>query len=460
MKREIRTLTLIICTFMLFACARFPKTEPITQYDRSKGYRYDLLEDDPNKDDLFVILTFSGGGTRAAALSYGVLEKLRKTTVEIDGEQRNLLQEVDVISSVSGGSFTAAYYGVFGDEIFTEGNRFQDNFLYHNVQNDLLLNLFNPYNWIRLASPTFGRIDYAAELYQDLLFDDESFAGLVQRKTKPFLMINATDMTKGAQFIFNQSQFDPICADLSSVSIARAVAASSNFPIAFTPLALDSYPGECLYQEPGWVNNALKDVSTNPRRYYRARMLRTYQEPARRYVHLLDGGIADNIGLRGPLTSLRSGDPDLSVLSLINLEEIKKLVIIVVDARNETKTTYDESPSAPGTVSVVESISTTPLDNYSFDSLELLQDIMRRRDDAQRLNPELYQVDSYRIYIGFDRIQYKAEREKFFSMATAFSLPDDQVDALREKAAELLTESECFQKLTGKIASSTPGLCP
>ena len=69
---------------------------------------------------LLLLLTFSGGGTRAAAFSYGVLETLRDTKVTIHGHEGRLLDKVDWISGVSGGSFTAAYYGLFRDRIFQD----------------------------------------------------------------------------------------------------------------------------------------------------------------------------------------------------------------------------------------------------------------------------------------------------------------------------------------------------
>ncbi|MGH8514601.1 MAG: patatin-like phospholipase family protein, partial [Gammaproteobacteria bacterium] len=86
-----------LAAFLAAGCASFPETGRLDKYDLDKGYRYELLEANGNDDELFVVLTFSGGGTRAAAFSYGVLEELRRTTVTIDGERRNLLTEVDLI---------------------------------------------------------------------------------------------------------------------------------------------------------------------------------------------------------------------------------------------------------------------------------------------------------------------------------------------------------------------------
>lgn len=449
-------LSAAVVAVLLGGCASFPETRALDDVETSSGYRYDNLDGTDNGEELFVILTFSGGGTRAAALSLGVLETLKESWVEIDGERRNLLDEVDVISSVSGGSFTAAYYGLHGDSIFDPDGRFQDNFLYRNVEASLKRQLFNPYNWARLMSPTFGRIELADEVYQDLLFDQASFADLTAKGDKPFLLINATDMTKGATFTFIQSQFDPLCADLDSVTLSRAVAASSNFPVAFSPLALNSYPGHCNYQEPPWVARGLRDLDANPRRYYRARDLKTYQEPEREYVHLLDGGVADNIGLRLPLTALRSNDLPWSVLRKMALEQIDKLVVIVVDARNQEASAYDSSPRAPGLGAVVGSIATTPMVNYSFDSVELLRQTMRTRADAQRESREsaapgeaMHQVELYRIYVGFDQLADEAERDHFLNFPTTFNLPAQQVDELRRVGGRLLETSPCFQSLTG-----------
>ena len=89
-----------------------------------EGYRVETpLARSPDKENL-VILAFSGGGTRAAAFSYGVLEFLRRTEVAgPKGNKIRLLDAVDVVTGVSGGSFTALAYRLYGDKLSTSASR-------------------------------------------------------------------------------------------------------------------------------------------------------------------------------------------------------------------------------------------------------------------------------------------------------------------------------------------------
>lgn len=128
--------------FALAACASVePGNPPLAQYAPHQGYRFDALARGDNSDALFVIVTFSGGGTRAAALAYGVLEALRDTRVTWQGRRIALLDEVDVISSISGGSFPAAYYALRGPRIFDE---FAGKFLYRDIQGELVGQALSP----------------------------------------------------------------------------------------------------------------------------------------------------------------------------------------------------------------------------------------------------------------------------------------------------------------------------
>lgn len=474
-------LSLLLAPVLLSACASYPANQPTDRLNPKAGYRFHTLRADGNTESLFVILTFSGGGTRAAALSYGVMEKLRNTQILWKGQQKRLLDEVDVISSVSGGSFTAAYYGLFRDRLFAEKDGFEKRFLYRDIEGELVASLFNPVNWLRLASPTFGRIDLASELYNQTIFENRTFADL-QKTGRPFVTLNASDMSEGAPFQFVQSQFDFICSDLGPFKVGRAVAASSDFPIAFTPLQVNNYADRCPYDKPTWIKEAAKDrdFSFNPRRNNRARITWSYRDAKKRpYIHLLDGGIADNIGLRGPLTAITSNDSPWSLPNKINTRnpngspKIEKLVVIIVDAKTRPKTHYDEHASPPGLLKVLETISTVPLDNYSFDTVERLKiEFKQWQKDRSGLWPDrrkafepcpppppdlnprgLQPLDLYAIYVGFDQIAdgetiSGEDREWYLTRKTSFVLPAKTIDKLRGAGGAILEKSEPFQHLT------------
>ena len=465
MRTRLRAALVTVIILILTGCATYPVNPPLAQYNPQSGYRFENLTAPENSDSLFVILTFSGGGTRAAALSYGVLEKLRDTKIQWEGKERRLLDEVDVISSISGGSFTAAYFGLFGDELFDPG-KYQKVFLYRNIQSDLITSMFNPINWFRFASPTFGRIDLAEEIYDQEIFQHKSFNDLTIQGRRPFIMINATDMTFGSQFTFTQEQFDLLCSDLNGVHVARAVAASSNFPIAFTPMIVNNYAGTCGYKEPTWMEEASKDLLDNPPRFNRARIARSYlNKDERTYIHLLDGGVADNIGLRSVLVALGSNDLPWNLPNKMNQGKIKKIVVIVVDARTEPKTKMDKTQCSPRLTKIIDNIATVPMSNYSFETVqELFNTFDEWRSDSQNYDdckdvldkncpgasmPDKppAPVDTYGIYIGFDQIKDQKKREYFLNMPTAFSLKKEEVDDLRKIGPEILDDSGEFQRL-------------
>lgn len=161
--------------------------------------------------DVTLILAFSGGGTRAAALAYGVMLELRDTAVVIDGRLHTMLDEVDVISSVSGGSFTSAYYGLFGDRIFDD---FEDKFLKRDIQSELVNALFNPLRWFSSK----GRTEMAVDLYQKEVFHNKTFADM-QRHNGPMILINASDIGYGVRFSFIQEYFNLRTPELTDFNL-------------------------------------------------------------------------------------------------------------------------------------------------------------------------------------------------------------------------------------------------
>lgn len=168
----------------------------------------------------------------------GVLQELRDTTIQ-DPQQpaERLLDEVDLISSVSGGSFTAAYYGLYGDDIFRD---YEKDFLRKSVQSSLINNLLSPRYWYHAMFSGINRTDMAVDYYNRTIFRDATFADIPLNK-RPFIEINATDLSTGAHFSFAQGYFDVLCTDLSQFPVARAVTASSGVPMAFPPVTLKNH---------------------------------------------------------------------------------------------------------------------------------------------------------------------------------------------------------------------------
>jgi len=478
--RIIASVVALGCAILLSACAGFvPGNLHLEAYNPDSGYRFDRLERGANSDELFVVVTFSGGGTRAAALSYGVLEALRDTTIQWQGRKVALLDEVDVISAISGGSFPAAYYALRGRKIF---NEFPDKFLYRPIQSDLAKLLFSPVSWIKLASPGFGRSDLAAEFYDREVFGRGTYADVIARGRRPFVILNATDMTTGTQFSFIQDQFDLMCSDLAGVRLGRAAAASSAFPGGLTPLTFQNYAGTCRYEQPRWVPLAAEDHTSrvNRRRTARAenRLSLAADGKARRdFIHLTDGGVADNIGLRGPLNAIASVDHPWSVLRMMNQGKVKKLVVIVVNAATHPATDRDRKPNIPGLVDTLTTAATVPLDNYSIDTIELLYEKVNSFNEEARLIagcrrlaaakgpqctidiPQPQPVELYPIQVAFDYISSPNERACFKNLPTTFELPRETIDKLRAVGRRLLSEDPEFRKLLKALNSCLESGC-
>ena len=322
------------------------------------------------------MLTFSGGGTRAAAFSYGVLEGLRDTEVGPAGNRQRLLDKIDVISAVSGGSFTAAYYGLFGERIFQD---FEPRFLKKDVQGDLgKAVFFNPYNWVRLFSPFFDRSDLAAEYYDREIFGGATFADL-HRQGGPLIGINATDMIHGTRLAFGQDVFDFICSDLATFPVARACAASSAVPLLLTPITLKNYAGSCGFQMPASLEASLRNRDLPDRRFDLANNIAPFLDAAKKpYLHLVDGGVADNLGLRAVLERVTAQGNVYDTLKIAGLEKVHKIIFIVVNAETEIDTRWDRMGSIPPFGAMVDSYSSIAISRYNVETIALLRESFSR----------------------------------------------------------------------------------
>ncbi len=443
---------LFISGLIGYGCARYPINQPQTvdntQWTTAK-----------KADEIALFLTFSGGGTRAAAFSYGVLEELANRKITINGKETRLLNEVSVISSVSGGSFTAAYYGLFGDRIFTD---FEPKFLKKNIQGRLISRtFFNPVSWVRLASPGFNMSDLAAEYYDDHIFEKGKIGDMV-RRGGPAIVINATDMVSGLRLDFTGEMFDVICSDLWNYPVARAVAASSAVPGILAPVRLRNYARTCNYKRRENIEtvlqaeNDIEDI-TNRRAWILRNAIPYLDSGKKKYIHLLDGGIADNLGVRAMMDRIMLRERNLAeAIQSSPLEHTKKFVFIIVNAETEPDSIWNKTDAIPTIATMIGSYSTIAIQRYNVETLALLKESIKGWSDQIRAgrcaprrapyDPSCADVQFYIIYIGFNALKDEKEREYFNHIPTSFSLEPEQVDKLRAAARTILGQSKEFER--------------
>ena len=410
---------------LVAGCAHFPVNEPLDRpyHDKPEHAEHGYVYNGSDSDELLVALSLSGGGARAAAFAFGVIKALYDTEIGPPEQRRRLLDEVDLVSSVSGGSFTAAYWAVHGDEKLIRD--FPDDFLYQNVNRAIKQRTFLwPRNWFRLMGGTFERVDLFAEYLDDQLFQKKeptTFAHLNGKR--PFFLFNATDISYGARFGFTQERFDQLCSDLDKYPLARAVAASSSVPVLNSPITLRNYGwGECGYEPPKSVPAHLRQTAS-PQKRRQQQSLDSYSDATERpWIHLFDGGLVDNLGLLG-LYDL-AFDPDRACP---DGEKVRHLVVIVVDAVIDLDHEFDLDAKGPNLKQELLALISIPIDLLSDQTIEGL---------SPRLEEWLKQCtggESPKIYVIVVRIpddEIPDTGERLRRVETGLSLPQKTVDAL------------------------------
>jgi NTE family protein len=450
---------------VLGGCASVPINPQIAHADPTAGYRFETrAQYARNKEDLLV-LAFSGGGTRAAAFSYGVLEALRDTEViGRSGTHERLLDSVDVITGVSGGSFTALAYGLYGDRLFSEYER---RFLKRDVQGELIARALNPFYWGKLSSPEWGRSELAADLYDEILFNGATFADL-QRGNGPMIVASATDLSSGARFYYTQRLFDVLCSDVGGVRLSRAAASSSAVPVVLSPVLIYNYGGSCGYKEQPFLarlESSSHVARPASRSLQQLKELRYYENgKLRPYLHLVDGGVADNLAMREVLEVLEL----LEALRLEGLpsplDHAKRLAVFIVNSLSTPPLDWDQKRGAPGTIEVLLQATGVPIDHYSYEAVELLRDTAARwkmlrairdsgvipeKDKSEPVLAEVERVPNVEVYVinvSFAELKDATERAYLNEQPTSFVLPPEAVDRLRTAAGRIVLESPDFQR--------------
>ena len=449
--RQLTRFGLIFLSTLLLACAHSEINKPLEQWTPEiEASDYKRIEGKGFRSEkVAVMVGFSGGGTRASAFAYGVLQELADTKLSNLPNSPSMLHEIDMISSVSAGSFTAAYYGLYGDKIFTD---FEQQFLRKDVEAVLIEKMFNPVNWVKLMSGEYGRSDLAAKYYDEKLFHGATMSDF-DKEGKPLILINATDLATGDRFPFSSTTFDVICTDFENYPVSSAVAASTALPIVLSPVTVENYAGSCDYQPPVWQVEALKDKELTYRKLA-AQKFEDYMDKEKRpWLHLVDGGISDNLGLR-------TFQKTLDMFSIPGTENdgllhanAQHIVIISVNSHATHKADWMFERYAPSMFEMLGSMSADEINRHSEDTIQLVKYAFDKwvKEGSTPERPLTFHF----VEVSFNKLEDDNEREFLNKIGTNYNLTNEEVDRLIAAARKVLRESKDFQGFLKTASSSS-----
>jgi NTE family protein len=428
----------------------------------------ELTSPDAAGSDVLLFVTFSGGGKRSAAFGHGALRGLRDVPLHPpDGRSISMLNALDYLAGVSGGSFPAAHFGLYRDRSF---DTFPSEFLHVDIDAHIWGIYLLPWNWSWLVDPATGTNDYMASVYDRLMFHGATFGDLLKRG-RPIVSITATDIANGATFPFLGTNFGLLCSDLNAYPIANAVAASNAFPVLFSPVNLRSYAERCGGLRPALAaapSATLPETdSSAARRRELARLHDIYADPERtRWVHLSDGGIADNLALRGLLNFFIALEAEGAVFQRVALNT-RRVLVISVDGESAPPAKLGRQRSVGGLLDVVAAASGTQIDAYNFETLSLAREQVRYLADRIRAercaagpivnNHPCDDVRGEMVHLALSDIRDPAWRDRLSAIPTGLTIPNDDADALVRYGEQLVRDNPTINAIAAEADFGPPG---
>lgn len=324
--------------------------------------------------EVYIGLAFSGGGFRATAFAYGMLEEMRAAGVTT-ATPNGLLDRVQLVSGVSGGAIMAAEFGLNGPQALPG---FRERLLITDGEAYMVTAGFNPLTIAKgLAGGVNGRDTFGRYL-DETLFHGATFGDLAER-SRILNWINATDIANNTPFLFSPEAFDALCSDLSKVRLSEAVAASSAVPLVFTPVVLKAHQGRCDYAEPAWLTTARYNPEATAAMRAHARASESYAGPDEvRFVKLLDGGITDNFGTTGLAVERARAEVPYAPLTAEQAVKLGRMLFLVANAGVDQDYAQSQQVAGPGGINLAMSIATSAMAAASRSGYDALRGELRQ----------------------------------------------------------------------------------
>jgi NTE family protein len=461
--RRVRHIVSIICvTGLLLGCASIQNApvnlpgSPNTPADRiGLG-----LEESAVSDDTVIGLSFSGGGTRAAAFSFGVLSELER--IPVRGAQGPMLDRVEFISGVSGGSVTAAYYGLKKRAGLAD---FRERFLLRNAEEGLQTDL----TLATLSRAIAGGINDSTGFPRWLdanLFQGATF-GQFRAEGRPRVWINASDIYNRTPFVFDATAFRAMCSNLSEYPLASAVAASAAVPVAFAPVVIQTFPGKCNDRLPPWIVRSRDNANAPPMLNSFAKAISRYHDGSMPYIKLLDGGLVDNYGLAGFTIARLSSDTPYGPMTPRQAVKLRRALFLVVDAKTGVAGNWINTIEGPTGADLVKAAADTAIDAsvagsftaFSATMTDWQGALVRWRCGLSAADRVKYgarpgwNCQDLKFYVGrvgFDQLD-QARASELEVIPTRFRLPPEQVDGVISAGRDALRASPTFRSFAAGL---------
>lgn len=454
-----------LAVVVVAACAvvNDPINAPLTR--AANDPLVDVSADSIGDGELYVGLAFSGGGMRASAFGYGMLEELRTALVD-EGAPDGILNHVRLVTGVSGGSVTAAYFGLTGPAGL---DRYRDEYLVQDAERYMANSPINPLTIVRGLSGGANGRDTFARFLDEALFQGATFGDL-RRRSQIHTWINASDVANNVTFLFSPETFDALCSDLSSFPISEAVAASAAFPLVFSPIVLETHRDSCDYTEPDWLTAARFNPEASSAMRAHAQALESYADPERvRFVKLLDGGITDNFGTTGLAVERARAETPFAPLTPEEAVRLRRMLFLVANAGVERDYSWTQRLPGPGGVQLAMSIANSSMSaatRTGYDAMRLIlrdweRDLVEYRcalpaSEVRRLRGSSAGWDCRDLKLFIGQISFEdldgAMKAELDIIPTRLRLEEDQVD-LTIEAGRLATRTN--PEFNGFLASVT-----
>lgn len=369
----------------------------------------------PQSKQTAVVLAISGGGHRAANFGIGVLRGLEN--IQCNGTKYNTLQEVDYLSTASGGGIAAAIY------VTTLKSHLQQHGDYTGYRFTNASKAFEPNarrdhktNIIRALFDTrfLGNKDRGDALERDfseMLLTTENGSELTLKDL--FIPVNSTENPVFPIFIPNSTVF-------------KTGEIFPYYPETLKAYGLTEYThklhkktieqGDFLSAP---VSLGLKASATFPAGLP-ATTLRSNIGQGNKFVHLFDGGLADNLGMT-------------TALQILGGTAEPNKVIITVDASREGRDPFSSEEGSPQIPQVLERTMSISVD--------------ANRNRAKWTADQIAKsMNAKSVYLSFDDIK-DPELSQSVRVPTSFGM-DDKIqkklitageEAVKNKRQELVS---------------------